>query len=67
MLRNGVLLRKRSYTPLKWRIGEFIRSLQMLVFFGFLGEGSFKRLGMMLRGLLDGYMDVHGPMPKRHD
>lgn len=30
MLRNGVLLRKRPYTPLKWRIGEFMRSLQML-------------------------------------
>lgn len=67
MLRNGVLLRKRSYTPLKWRIGEFIRSLQMLVFFGFWGEGSFKRLKMMLLGLLDGYMGVNGPMPKRHD
>jgi hypothetical protein len=39
----------------------------MLVFFGFWGEGSFKRLRMMLLGLLDGYMGVHGPMPKRHD
>jgi rhamnosyltransferase len=67
MLRNGVLLRKRSYIPLKWRIGEFLRSLQMLAFFGFWGEGCFKRLGMMLRGLLDGYKGVHGPMPKRHD
>lgn len=67
MLRNGVLLRKRSYIPLKWRISEFMRSLQMLVFFGFWGEGSFKRLGMMLRGLLDGYKGVHGPMPKRND
>jgi rhamnosyltransferase len=67
MLRNGVLLRKRSYIPLKWRIGEFMRSWQMLVFFGFWGEGSFKRLGMMLRGLVDGYKGVHGPMPTRHD
>lgn len=67
MLRNGVLLRKRNYIPLKWRIGEFMRSWQMLVFFGFWGEGSFKRLGMMLRGLVDGYKGVHGPMPTRHD
>ena len=67
MLRNGVLLRKRDYIPLKWRIGEVMRSWQMLVFFGFWGEGSFKRLGMMLRGLVDGYKGVHGPMPKRHD
>lgn len=67
MLRNGVLLRKRSYIPLKWRIGEFMRSWQMLVFFGLWGEGSFKRLTMMLRGLVDGYKGVHGPMPRRHD
>ncbi len=67
MLRNGVLLRKRDYIPLKWRIGEVMRSWQMLVFFGFWGEGSFKRLGMMLRGLVDGYKGVHGPMPTRHD
>lgn len=62
MLRNGVLLQKRPYIPWKWRIGEFMRHWQMLVFFGFCGEGSFKRLAMMLRGLRDGFKGVHGPM-----
>jgi rhamnosyltransferase len=67
MLRNGVLLQKRPYIPWKWRIGEFMRHWQMLLFFGFWGEGSFKRLSMMLRGLRDGHKGVHGPMPQRRD
>jgi rhamnosyltransferase len=67
MLRNGVLLQRRPYIPWKWRIGEFMRHWQMLVFFGLWGEGSFKRLAMMVRGLRDGYKGVHGPMPQRHD
>ncbi len=67
MLRNGVLLQKRSYIPWKWRIGEFMRHWQMLLFFGFWGEGSFERLAMMLRGLRDGYMGIDGPMPNRID
>lgn len=67
MLRNGVLLQKRPYIPWKWCIGEFMRHCQMLVFFGFWGEGSFKRLAMMLRGLLDGFKGVHGPMTQSRD
>lgn len=67
MLRNGVLLQKRPYIPWKWRIGEFMRHWQMLVFFGFWGEGSFKRLAMMLRGLRDGFKGVHGPMTQSRD
>ena len=67
MLRNGVLLQKRTYIPWKWRIGEFMRHWQMLLFFGFWGEGRFQRLGMMLRGLRDGHKGVMGPMPKRRD
>lgn len=67
MLRNGVLLQKRPYIPWKWRIGEFMRHWQMLLFFGFWGEGSFERLAMMLRGLCDGYRGVDGPMPQRND
>jgi rhamnosyltransferase len=62
MLRNGVLLQKRPYIPCKWRIGEFMRHWQMLLFFGFWGEGSFKRLAMMLRGLRDGIKGVQGPL-----
>lgn len=62
MLRNGVLLQKRPYIPWKWRIGEFMRHWQMLLFFGFWGEGSFERLAMMLRGLRDGYKGIYGPM-----
>jgi rhamnosyltransferase len=62
MLRNGVLLQKRPYIPWKWRIGEFMRHWQMLLFFGFWGEGSFKRLAMMLRGLRDGIKGVQGPL-----
>jgi rhamnosyltransferase len=67
MLRNGVLLQKRPYIPWKWRIGEFMRHWQMLVFFGFWGEGSFKRLAMMLHGLRDGFKGVHGPMTQSRD
>ena len=65
MLRNGILLQRRSYTPIKWRIGELIRSWQMILFFGFWGKGSFKRLSMMLRGVRDGLRGVSGPMTFR--
>ena len=62
MLRNGILLQRRSYIPMKWRIGEMMRSMQMILFFGFWGKGSFKRLSMMLRGVWDGLKGVTGPM-----
>jgi rhamnosyltransferase len=67
MIRNGILLQKRSYIPIKWCVGEFMRHWQMLLFFGFWGEGSFKRLVMMLRGMCDGYRGVVGPMPLDND
>jgi rhamnosyltransferase len=67
MIRNGVLLQKRSYIPWRWRIGEYMRHCQIFLFYGFWGEGSFQRLAMMLRGLRDGHKGIQGPMPHRRE
>jgi rhamnosyltransferase len=63
ILRNGTLLMRRSYIPLKWKTAELYRSLRMIMFYGFLGSESFPRLRMMTLGLADGFRGISGVMP----
>lgn len=62
ILRNGLLLQKRSYIPLKWKTAELYRCFRMLAFYGLFGKYAWARRQMMRRGLIDGWRGVSGPM-----
>jgi rhamnosyltransferase len=55
MFRNSVLLYRHSYVRLDWKIGDVLRSLQMLVFFGLFASRRSEVLAMMFRGWFAGF------------
>ena len=60
MFRNSVLLYRRRYVRLDWKLGDVLRSLQMLVFFGLFASRRREVLGMMFRGWRDGLRNRGG-------
>lgn len=62
ILRNSLLMQRRSYMPLKWRLAEFIRCWRVLCFYGLFAPQRGACLRMMLRGIVDGLRGVSGPM-----
>jgi len=62
ILRNGLLLQKRSYIPLKWKTAELYRCFRMLGYYGLLGKDAKARRQMMRQGLIDGLRGVSGPI-----
>jgi rhamnosyltransferase len=55
MFRNSVLLYRRRYVRLDWKLGDLLRSLQMLVFFGLFASRRREVLAMMFRGWFAGF------------
>jgi hypothetical protein len=49
-----VLLYRRRYVRFDWKLGDVLRSLQMLVFFGLFASRRREVLTMMFRGWRDG-------------
>ncbi len=60
MFRNSVLLYRRRYVRLDWKLGDMLRSLQMLVFFGLFASRRREVLAMMFRGWRDGLRNRGG-------
>ena len=60
MMRNRLLLYKRSYTPWRWIYKDVLRALSKLLLFSLLVKPRKTNLSMMLRGLADGYRGVEG-------
>lgn len=60
MFRNSMLLQRRSYMPLKWKVADFFRCLRALIFFGLFSSERGACLKMMLRGLFDGIAGKDG-------
>lgn len=62
MFRNSVLLQKRPYMPLKWKLADFGRCARALFFFGLFSSSRRACLKMMLRGVIDGMAGTTGKM-----
>lgn len=62
IMRNSLLMQRRPYMPLKWRVAEFIRCLRVLCFYGLFSPQRVACLRMMWRGMADGLRGVSGPM-----
>ena len=54
MVRNSLLLLKRRYPPLAWKRYELGRLFRLFLVFGLCVPERYKRLFMMMKGLLDG-------------
>ncbi len=64
ILRNSLLLQKRAYMPLKWRLAELFRCVRVFVFYGLFAPNQAESLRMMCKGIWHGVKGVTGPMPK---
>jgi rhamnosyltransferase len=64
IIRNGLLLQRRPYIPLKWKTAVLYRAVRMLFFYGLFGEDSSVRLRAMLKGIADGLRGVSGCQPR---
>lgn len=64
MFRNGLLLQRRHYVTMRWRILETKRLLYLFVVYGFALPSGAKRLYWMWRGLRDGIAGVTGGLPE---
>ncbi len=64
MFRNSVLLYRRSYIPLNWKLVDFITRLKVLALFSFIAPNRLACVKMMALGLIDGFKGVSG---KRND
>lgn len=62
ILRNSLLMQRRAYMPLKWRVAELIRCCRVVCFYGLFAPQRRACLRMMLRGIVDGLRGVSGPM-----
>lgn len=60
IFRNSVLLQRRSYMPLSWKVADIIRCFMFFLFFGVFSSSRSASLKMMLRGLRDGLKGVTG-------
>lgn len=62
ILRNSLLMQRRPYMPLKWRVAELIRCCRVVCFYGLFAPQRGACLRMMWRGIVDGLRGVSGPM-----
>ena len=62
ILRNSLLMQRRPYMPLKWRVAEALRCLRVLVFYGLFAPRRGECLRMMLKGLWHGVRGISGPL-----
>lgn len=60
VFRNSVLIMKRPYAPLKWRMNDAFRLLAMFTFFVVYAPERRKRAYLMLKGVLHGLMGRSG-------
>ena len=62
ILRNSLLMQRRPYMPLKWRVAELIRCCRVVCSYGFFAPQRGACLRMMWRGIVHGLRGVSGPM-----
>ncbi len=62
ILRNSLLMQRRLYMPLKWRVAEALRCLRVLVFYGLFAPRRGECLRMMFKGLWHGVRGISGPL-----
>ncbi len=62
MWRNGLLLRRRPHATAAWKRADGRQLLSLLLYFGLLAPGRWRRLRTMARGLAEGWRGRAGPM-----
>lgn len=62
MLRNSLLLQRRPYMPLKWRVADMLRCIRIFCFYSIFSSGRIDRLRMMIKGLWHGFRGISGSL-----
>jgi rhamnosyltransferase len=60
MFRNSILLYRRSYIPLRWKLADIEKCFKIVILFSLAAPDRFACLKMMLLGLIDGLKGVCG-------
>ncbi|WP_429069046.1 glycosyltransferase family 2 protein [Aeromonas veronii] len=63
--RNILILIRRGYVPMYWKVRNLIGVLFRLVIFGLFDKDRGLRREYMFRGILDGFKNISGPYIKR--
>lgn len=61
ILRNSILLQRRKYMPLKWRVAVLFRSLRVVFFYGLFSSNRLQCLQYMFKGIWHGLKGISGP------
>lgn len=67
MFRNSVLLMRRPYIPIVWKLCCFNQLCMLFGYFVFLAPNRRLNLNMMWRGLLDGWRGITGKLKSESD
>ncbi|WP_231854141.1 glycosyltransferase family 2 protein [Gluconacetobacter diazotrophicus] len=63
MVRNSIILARRKYIPVSWRIYFLRRVIPFFVIFGFFADRKMSRIRFMVRGAMDGVLNRGGRSP----
>jgi len=58
--RNTILLMRRSYVPMYWKLSSFFKLIFKILIYPFTLPKGYTRFKFMLKGLLDGVLDKNG-------
>ena len=65
IIRNGLLLQRKIYSPIKWRICELFRIFRTIIFYSLIGNQRLKRIYWIFWGFVDGIRCTNGPLVKK--
>ncbi|MDG9925378.1 MULTISPECIES: glycosyltransferase family 2 protein [unclassified Pseudomonas] len=60
IFRNSIILMRRSYMPLSWKVSDFSRNLRALFFYSLFSKDRTSVLKMMFKGFIDGIRNRMG-------
>lgn len=62
--RNAILLSRRHYVPLRWKVRDFVTIFTRFAIFAWGRDDSKSRRSYMVRGIFDGVRGISGPIRK---
>ena len=66
-IRNSIVMSKRSYIPLAWKVEDLARSIFMFLFFSLTITPRLEHAKMMMKGLIDGLLASNSTANKMNE
>lgn len=66
LVRNSILLQRRRYVPMAWKVSNILKLLFTIIYFGFYCQDSREQRKQIFRGIGDGLRGISGSGNNRH-